>query len=80
MTTMNYQLLGRSGLRVSDLCLGTMTFGNEASEPDMRAFERRFGCWVIEGYGSSEGGIAINRTPDTPEHSSSSLHDVASTT
>ena len=42
-------------------------FGNEASEPDMRAFERRFGCWVVEGYGSSEGGIAINRTPDTPE-------------
>lgn len=26
---MNYQLLGRSGLRVSDLCLGTMTFGSE---------------------------------------------------
>jgi hypothetical protein len=24
---MNYQVLGRSGLRVSDLCLGTMTFG-----------------------------------------------------
>src|SRR5882757_2843559 len=29
MTTMNYQLLGRSGLRVSDLCLGTMTFGDD---------------------------------------------------
>ena len=29
MATMNYQLLGRSGLRVSDLCLGTMTFGEE---------------------------------------------------
>src|SRR5260370_41473011 len=27
--TMNYQLLGRSGLRVSDLCLGAMTFGTE---------------------------------------------------
>ena len=27
--SMNYQLLGRSGLRVSDLCLGTMTFGEE---------------------------------------------------
>ncbi len=27
--TMNYQLLGRSGLRVSDLCLGTMTFGDD---------------------------------------------------
>jgi fatty-acyl-CoA synthase len=41
-------------------------FGNEASEPDMRAFERRFGCWVSEGYGSSEGGISLNRTADTP--------------
>lgn len=29
MTKMNYQLLGRSGLRVSDLCLGTMTFGED---------------------------------------------------
>jgi aryl-alcohol dehydrogenase-like predicted oxidoreductase len=29
MNDMNYQLLGRSGLRVSDLCLGTMTFGEE---------------------------------------------------
>jgi aryl-alcohol dehydrogenase-like predicted oxidoreductase len=29
MKKMNYQLLGRSGLRVSDLCLGTMTFGEE---------------------------------------------------
>ena len=27
--TMNYRLLGRSGLRVSDLCLGTMTFGED---------------------------------------------------
>lgn len=26
---MNYQLLGRSGVRVSDLCLGTMTFGED---------------------------------------------------
>jgi aryl-alcohol dehydrogenase-like predicted oxidoreductase len=26
---MNYRLLGRSGLRVSDLCLGTMTFGED---------------------------------------------------
>jgi aryl-alcohol dehydrogenase-like predicted oxidoreductase len=28
-TAMNYQLLGRSGLRVSDLCLGAMTFGED---------------------------------------------------
>ena len=26
---MNYQLLGSSGLRVSDICLGTMTFGED---------------------------------------------------
>ena len=26
---MNYKLLGKSGLRVSELCLGTMTFGEE---------------------------------------------------
>lgn len=26
---MNFQLLGRSGLRVSELCLGTMTFGED---------------------------------------------------
>jgi aryl-alcohol dehydrogenase-like predicted oxidoreductase len=26
---MKYRLLGKSGLRVSELCLGTMTFGEE---------------------------------------------------
>jgi aryl-alcohol dehydrogenase-like predicted oxidoreductase len=26
---MRYQLLGRSGLRVSEICLGTMTFGED---------------------------------------------------
>lgn len=30
---MEYRFLGRSGLRVSELCLGTMTFGREADEP-----------------------------------------------
>lgn len=29
---MNYRQLGRTGLRVSELCLGAMTFGREASE------------------------------------------------
>ncbi len=29
MNAMNYQLLGRSGLRVSDFCLGTMTFAED---------------------------------------------------
>lgn len=26
---MKYKLLGKSGLRVSELCLGTMTFGED---------------------------------------------------
>src|SRR5690554_5758118 len=29
MTKMNYKLLGKTGLRVSELCLGTMTFGED---------------------------------------------------
>ncbi|QYR23804.1 aldo/keto reductase [Paenibacillus sp. sptzw28] len=42
---MQYRLLGRSGLAVSQLCLGTMTFGNTTSESDSiemidRFFER----------------------------------------
>ena len=30
--TMEYRFLGKTGLRVSELCLGTMTFGREADE------------------------------------------------
>src|SRR5436309_14056246 len=30
LNTMNCQLLGHSGLRVSDLCLGAMTFGDDS--------------------------------------------------
>jgi aryl-alcohol dehydrogenase-like predicted oxidoreductase len=29
--SMRYKLFGRSGLRVSELCLGAMTFGAESS-------------------------------------------------
>jgi fatty-acyl-CoA synthase len=41
-------------------------FGTEASAPDRAAFEARFGCHLVEGYGSSEGGLSINVTPATP--------------
>lgn len=34
---MDYVLMGRTGLRVSRVCLGTMTFGNEATEQAARA-------------------------------------------
>ena len=29
---MDYRQMGRTGLRVSELCLGAMTFGREATE------------------------------------------------
>ena len=31
---MNYRFLGRTGLRVSPFCLGTMNFGNHTAEPE----------------------------------------------
>jgi fatty-acyl-CoA synthase len=43
-----------------------MGFGTEAGAVDAAAFERRFGARLVEGYGSSEGGAAIQRTPGTP--------------
>ncbi|MFF7646051.1 AMP-binding protein [Streptomyces canus] len=42
-------------------------FGTEAGAVDAAAFERRFGVRLVEGYGSSEGGAAIQWAPGTPE-------------
>lgn len=39
---MEYRLLGKSGTGVSELCLGTMTFGNTTSEQDSIEIIRRF--------------------------------------
>src|SRR5208283_4821039 len=33
-TVMKYNVLGRTGVLVSELCFGTMTFGSEADESD----------------------------------------------
>ncbi|MDJ0016587.1 AMP-binding protein, partial [Rhodococcus erythropolis] len=33
---------------------------------DRKRFAERFGCRVVDGFGSTEGGVAITRTPDTP--------------
>jgi fatty-acyl-CoA synthase len=41
-------------------------FGNEAAEADIAEFGRRFGCVVIDSYGSTEGGASISRVPDLP--------------
>jgi fatty-acyl-CoA synthase len=41
-------------------------FGTEAGAVDAAAFEERFGVRLVEGYGSSEGGAAVQHTPGTP--------------
>ena len=41
-------------------------YGNEGVPGDVERFGTRFGCVVQDGFGSTEGGVAIARTPDTP--------------
>ncbi len=44
----------------------THVFGNEAAPGDVDRFAQRFGCDVSENYGSTEGGVSVNRTTETP--------------
>ena len=46
-----------------------VAFGNEAAPLDIERFAQRFGCIVADGYGSTEGGLNMGRTPDTPRGS-----------
>jgi fatty-acyl-CoA synthase len=41
-------------------------FGNEATDRDIAEFSRRFGCRVIDGFGSSEFAVIIVREDGTP--------------
>ncbi|MEV0056309.1 long-chain-fatty-acid--CoA ligase [Saccharopolyspora shandongensis] len=43
-----------------------VVYGNEGNERDLARFAERFGCRVVDGFGSTEGGVAVARTPDTP--------------
>ena len=44
-----------------------VAYGNEGAPRDLSRFARRFGVQVVDGFGSSEGGVSIARTPDTPD-------------
>ncbi|ORA48588.1 acyl-CoA synthetase [Mycolicibacterium chubuense] len=44
-----------------------VAYGNEGAPRDLTRFARRFAVEVVDGFGSSEGGVSIARTPDTPE-------------
>ena len=50
---MRYKLLGRSGLRVSELCLGTMTFGEEWGWGSSREESRQ----VFDAYAERGGNF-----------------------
>jgi fatty-acyl-CoA synthase len=41
-------------------------FGNEGAPADLDRFAARFDCRVLDGFGSTEGGISITKNPDTP--------------
>ena len=43
-----------------------IAFGNEAAPSEQEAFGRRFGCHVIDGYGSSETAISLSPDPSGP--------------
>ena len=42
-------------------------FGTEASVRDRDRFRKRFGCYLIEGYGQSEGGASMNPVLGMPK-------------
>jgi len=43
-----------------------IAFGNEAGERDIAAFGARFGCVVVDGFGSTENAVIVSRVPGTP--------------
>ena len=45
-----------------------IVFGNEGAVHDLERFSQRFGVPVEDSYGSTEGGVAVSRTPDTPSN------------
>jgi fatty-acyl-CoA synthase len=43
-----------------------LAYGNEGPRQYLDAFARRFGCRVVDGYGSSEVGVTFQRGDDDP--------------
>lgn len=46
-----------------------LVFGNEGNERDIAAFGDRFGCRVVDGFGSTENAVVISRIDGTPQGS-----------
>ncbi|GAA2358644.1 long-chain-fatty-acid--CoA ligase [Saccharopolyspora halophila] len=52
-----------------------VVYGNEGSGPDVSGFGERFDCTVVDGFGSTEGGVAISSDPHRPPGSLGLLPD-----
>ena len=44
-----------------------LVFGNEAADLDIERFAARFATRVVDAYGSTESGVAVQRAADMPE-------------
>ena len=64
---MRYKLLGKSGLRVSELCLGTMTFGDDWGWGAPKEESRKIFDAFAEGAGGNFIDTANNYTNGTSE-------------
>ena len=70
---MQYKLLGRTGVSVSTLCFGTMSFGGDADEPTSAALFNRcreaginfFDC--ANGYAGGRSEEILGRSAPGPE-------------
>ncbi len=68
---MKIKRLGRTGLRVSEICLGTMTFGNQCDEPTSRAImDKAFDYGVTffdtaDAYPIGSTQASLGRTEET---------------
>lgn len=52
-----------------------LVYGNEGAETDLAEFAQRFGCHVIDAFGSTEGGVNFGRDAETPPGSLGRLLD-----
>jgi predicted aldo/keto reductase-like oxidoreductase len=55
---MRYKLLGKSGLRVSELCLGTMTFGEDWGWGSSKEESRKVYDAFLEAGGNFKGTVS----------------------
>ncbi|WP_414937345.1 AMP-binding protein [Amycolatopsis sp. cmx-11-51] len=52
-----------------------LVYGNEGAEADLAVFGTRFGCHVVDAFGSTEGGVNFGRDAGTPAGSLGRLLD-----